>query len=83
MTLSGSMTRPARVRRISKRRFRMVLKEGKNRQIRRMVNKVGNRVVRLHRMRVADLKLGDLGKGSWRYLTDAEIGRLLRQLKLD
>jgi hypothetical protein len=52
-----------------RRRFRIVLMEGKNRQIRRMVEKVGNRVVRLHRIRVADLKLGNLAKGSWRHLT--------------
>mgnify|MGYP001829243017 CR=1 FL=1 len=83
MPLSGSMTRPARVRRISSRRFRIVLKEGKNRQIRRMVNKVGNRVVRLHRMRVADLNLGRLGKGSWRHLTDTEKQQLLTRLQLD
>ena len=61
LPLSGVMTRPARVHRLSGNRFRIVLKEGKNRQIRRMVKKVGNRVVRLHRIRVADLKLGGLG----------------------
>ena len=62
MPLSGVMTRPARVHRLSGNRFRIVLMEGKNRQIRRMVKKVGNRVVRLHRIRVADLKLGGLGQ---------------------
>ncbi len=82
MPLSGVMTRPARVRRITRNRFRIVLMEGKNRQIRRMVKKVGNRVVRLNRMRVADLKLGSLRKGSWRHLTTGEVRRLLSQLKL-
>ena len=80
MPLSGVMTRPARVRRVSGNRFRIVLMEGKNRQIRRMVKKVGNRVVRLHRIRVADLKLGDLGKGSWRHLRPGELRQLLKQL---
>jgi pseudouridine synthase len=56
--------------------------EGKNRQIRRMVKKMGNRVVHLHRIRVADLKLGRLAKGSWRYLNPGEIRRLLTQLQL-
>ncbi len=83
MTLSGSMTRPARVRRMATRRFRIVLKEGKNRQIRRMVKKVGNRVVRLKRIRVADLKLGGLGKGAWRHLSQNEARQLLRRLELD
>jgi pseudouridine synthase len=82
MPLSGVMTRPARVHRISGNRFRIVLKEGKNRQIRRMVNKVGNRVVRLHRIRVADLKLGGLAKGSWRHLRPGETRRLLDRLQL-
>ena len=82
MPLSGVMTRPARVRRVSGNRFRIVLMEGKNRQIRRMVKKVGNRVVRLHRIRVADLKLGGLGKGSWRHLRQGELRRLLKQLQL-
>lgn len=80
--LSGAMTRRARVRRLSAKRFIIALKEGRNRQIRRMVEKVGNRVVRLHRIRVADLKLGELGKGDWRPLTKGEVRRLLRTLKL-
>ncbi|PIE67052.1 MAG: pseudouridine synthase [Deltaproteobacteria bacterium] len=83
MSLSGQMTRPARVRRVSGRRFRIVLKEGKNRQIRRMVKKTGNRVVRLHRIRVAGLTLGNLAKGSWRHLTPGETRRLLQGLKLE
>ncbi len=82
MPLSGVMTRPARVHRLSGNRFRIVLMEGKNRQIRRMVKKMGNRVVRLHRIRVADLKLGGLGKGSWRHLRPGERRRLLKQLQL-
>ena len=82
MPLSGVMTRPARVVRLSGNRFRIVLMEGKNRQIRRMVKKVGNRVVRLHRVRVADLKLGDLAKGSWRHLSPSETRQLLKQLEL-
>ncbi|WP_372681392.1 pseudouridine synthase [Desulfosarcina sp.] len=80
--LSGVMTRPARVHRLSGNRFRIVLMEGKNRQIRRMVKKAGNRVVRLHRIRVADLKLGSLGKGSWRHLRQGERRKLLKQLQL-
>jgi 23S rRNA pseudouridine2605 synthase/23S rRNA pseudouridine2604 synthase len=82
MPLSGVMTRPARIVRLSGNRFRIVLMEGKNRQIRRMVKKVGNRVVRLHRIRVADLKLGDLAKGSWRHLRPGELRQLLKQLQL-
>ena len=70
-------TRPARVFRISPRRFRIILKEGKNRQIRRMIRKVGNRVTRLKRIRVSGIKLGQLPPGKWRYLTDKEKDAIL------
>ena len=80
MPLMGTQTRPARVYRRSGRRFRIILKEGKNRQIRRMVRKVGNHVVALKRIRMASLRLGQLKEGRWRHLTDREVERLLRQL---
>ena len=65
-------TRPARVHRITSRRFLIILKEGRNRQVRRMVRKVGNRVKLLKRTRIADLKLGHLPPGKWRHLTEME-----------
>jgi 23S rRNA pseudouridine2605 synthase/23S rRNA pseudouridine2604 synthase len=71
--LDGIKTRKAAVKRISDRKFRIVLKEGKKRQIRRMVEMVGGKVVGLHRIRVAGLRLGDLAPSKWRYLSDAEI----------
>ncbi len=73
MPLMGTRTRPARVRRLSASRFRIVLQEGKNRQIRRMVRKVGHKVLRLHRVRVANIRLGNLKPGTWRHLTPEEI----------
>jgi 23S rRNA pseudouridine2605 synthase/23S rRNA pseudouridine2604 synthase len=78
--LDGNPTRPARIRRRSAKRFRITLREGRNRQIRRMVGKVGNYVVRLKRIRLANLALGDLPEGRWRYLNPAEIRALLRLL---
>jgi len=81
--LAGVMTRRAQVRRLSARRFHIVLKEGRNRQIRRMVEKMGHRVVRLHRIRVANVKLGGLGKGEWRHLTQGELRQLLGTLQLN
>ena len=73
MPMMGRRTRPARVRRLSASRFRIVLQEGRNRQIRRMVRKVGHQVLRLHRIRVANIQLGDLKPGTWRHLTAAEV----------
>jgi 23S rRNA pseudouridine2605 synthase/23S rRNA pseudouridine2604 synthase len=78
LPLMGTKTRPARVRRISAKRFRIVLQEGKNRQIRRMVRKVGNQVTRLKRVRIGDIQLGRLALGSWRHLTEKEKQDLLK-----
>ncbi len=73
MPMMGTKTRPAEINRISAKRFRIVLKEGKNRQIRRMVRKVGNHVTRLKRLRVSNIRLERLKEGTWRYLTEKEI----------
>jgi 23S rRNA pseudouridine2605 synthase/23S rRNA pseudouridine2604 synthase len=79
----GTKTRPAQVRRLSDKKFRIVLKEGRNRQIRRMVRKVGGQVTRLKRIRVGNVKLGRLAPGSWRYLTRAETQHVLGELNLE
>ncbi len=78
MPMMGTKTRPAEVERVSAVRFRIVLKEGRNRQIRRMVRKVGNHVTALKRIRVANIRLGDLPEGGWRHLTAAERNGLLK-----
>jgi 23S rRNA pseudouridine2605 synthase/23S rRNA pseudouridine2604 synthase len=76
--LDGRKTRTAKVRRISSTRFRIVLKEGRNRQIRKMVEKFGNRVTRLERIRIAGIRLGKLPAGKWRLLTEGEMSALLQ-----
>jgi len=78
--LSEGMTRPARIKRISSYKFLIVLKEGRNRQIRRMVEKVGNRVNELKRIRISNVKLGGLKEGCWRYLTEKEKKELLKNI---
>jgi 23S rRNA pseudouridine2605 synthase/23S rRNA pseudouridine2604 synthase len=80
VVLDGTKTRSAKIKRLAAKRFRITLQEGRNRQIRRMVGKVGNYVVRLKRIRMANLKLGDLSEGKWRYLKPAEIKALLKLL---
>ena len=80
LPLMGTKTRPAEVKRISPRRFRIVLQEGKNRQIRRMLGKVGHQVTRLKRTRIANIKLGRLSQGAWRPLTAKEKEYLLKEL---
>jgi len=80
MAMMGTRTRPAKIKRISSKRFRIILKEGKNRQVRRMVRKVGSRVSRLKRIRVSNIKLGRLSQGSWRYLGEKEKENLLNMM---
>ena len=80
MPIIGTKTRPAETKRISRKRFRIVLKEGKNRQIRRMAKKIGNHVIRLKRIRVANIRLGRLATGTWRYLTEKEKDALLKTM---
>lgn len=80
LPLMGRKTRKARVRRLSPNRFRIVLQEGRNRQVRRMVRKVGGHVTGLRRIRVAGVRLGQLPEGQWRHLTDKEREGLLNPL---
>jgi 23S rRNA pseudouridine2605 synthase/23S rRNA pseudouridine2604 synthase len=80
MPILNTRTRPAVVTRLDERRFRIVLKEGRNRQIRRMVRRLGNEVVELKRTRVACIRLGGLAEGAWRYLDQREVEALLGEI---
>ena len=70
-------TLPAKIKRTGPRSFRIVLKEGKKRQIRRMVEAIGNRVVNLKRVRIKNIELGKLPLGSFQYLTKEELKKLI------
>lgn len=74
--LEDGPTGPAQVRRRGKREIEVVLREGRNRQLRRMVEAVGSRVVALQRIHFGPLNLGDLPEGKARRLSEGEIGRL-------
>jgi pseudouridine synthase len=74
--LEDGRTAPARVRRIGGARFELVLHEGRNRQVRRMVEAVGHRVRHLHRSVYASLRVDDLAPCEWRELTNAEVAAL-------
>jgi len=76
MVIDGQKTRRAGVSRVSKNEFKIVLKQGLNRQIRKMVGKTGNKVDMLKRVRMANINLGDLKSGEWRYLTKEEVKKL-------
>lgn len=80
--LDDGPTAPARVRRLGPSRLELVLHEGRNRQVRRMLEAVGHPVVRLRRARYAGLGTGRLRPGEWRDLTSAEVASLRRLVGL-
>jgi 23S rRNA pseudouridine2604 synthase len=73
----GAMTKPCKVSRVGSKRFRIILTEGRNRQIRRMCAALGYRVVNLHRVRIMHVTIDELAAGEWRELTAQERGKLL------
>lgn len=56
--------------------LRLVLTEGRKREVRRMMSEVGHAVLRLRRLRFGPVRLGDLPRGEWRPLTSEELGEL-------
>ena len=75
----GQMTLPCRTSRNAKFGFRITLTQGLNRQIRLMAAAFDYRVTQLRRVRIDNVKLGDLKVGRWRNLTDGELRGLLPQ----
>jgi 23S rRNA pseudouridine2604 synthase len=75
--IMGERTKPAKVVRIDASRFRIILTQGLNRQIRRMCSALGYKAVRLQRVRIMNIHLGKLAPGKWRHLSDAELTGLL------
>ncbi len=80
MMLDGRKTAPAEVRVVKKEEGRtvleIVLREGRNRQIRRMCEMLGLEVARLKRVAIGQVKLGMLKQGDWRDLTPEEVKKL-------
>ncbi|HEX2264647.1 MAG TPA: pseudouridine synthase [Solirubrobacterales bacterium] len=74
--LEDGPTAPAQVRRLDDREIEVVLREGRNRQVRRMLEAVGNRVVALRRVRFGPLGLGELKEGAARRLSEEEVVKL-------
>jgi pseudouridine synthase len=75
--LTDGVTRPATVGRVRDSEkythFEITLTEGRNRQVRRMVEAVGAHVLKLVRVRIGPLVIGKLPIGTWRLLTAAEV----------
>lgn len=76
-------TKPCDITRLSSSKFSITLREGKNRQIRRMVAAVEYDVKKLKRIRVENIMLGDLEEGQWRRFTESEKIGVLERIGTD
>lgn len=72
----GTITKKCVVNKINERTFRIILTQGMNRQIRRMCEALGYNVTKLNRIRIMNIKLGNLKIGSWRNLSSEELKKL-------
>jgi 23S rRNA pseudouridine2604 synthase len=72
LIMDGKPLKPAKVEWQNEDQLRFVLREGKKRQIRRMCDMVGLKVIGLKRIRIGGVTLGDLPTGQWRYLRPDE-----------
>ena len=78
--LDGQRAKIAEIRPLSSTRLRVILRQGINRQIRRMLETVGYRVEGLRRIRIGNLWIGNLPRGHWRALTGRELRSLERRV---
>ena len=78
VVILGSRTKPCRMSRVGRDRFRIVLTEGRNRQIRRMCQALGYRVIMLHRTRIMHITVDGLSAGEWKELMSQEREQLLK-----
>ena len=76
-----TVTLPCKLRRTGARSFNLVLVQGLNRQIRRMCEALGYTVKKLRRVRINNLRIGNLQPGQWRELTPGELDGLMESIK--
>ena len=77
----GTVTKKCQVEQIGKATFRIILVQGLNRQIRRMCEYLDYRVIKLKRIRIMNVDLGDLPKGKWRELTAQEVKQINKMVQ--
>lgn len=76
VVIDGYKTRPIEIEEAGKKTYRLTLKEGRNRQIRKMMDRIGVKVDRLLRIQVAGITLGKLQPGQWRLVSQKEMEKL-------
>lgn len=82
VNIGDAITKPCSIKAEpnAKRIFRIILKQGLNRQIRRMCAVLDYQVIKLERVRIMSIKLGNLKTGEWRKLTEEELKKLMNEL---
>ena len=76
-----TVTRPCKIKAVDKCTFNIILTQGLNRQIRRMCEALGYKVRFLKRIRIMNINLGNLPEGHYRNINEAELNKLLKDLK--
>ena len=76
-----TVTLPCKIRKTGPRSFNIILIQGLNRQIRRMCEALGYNVRKLRRIRIMNIKLGNMQPGQWREVTDEELSVLMNELE--
>ncbi len=83
--IGGYITKPALVNKVGTDNnkntlLKVVIREGRNRQVRRMFDAINHSVLNLKRIRIANIKLGELKPGDWRYLSPDEVSLLYKSV---
>lgn len=79
------ITKPAKVsvlnynKQINQSEVEIIIHEGKNRQVRKMIEAIGKKTISLERIKIGNIELQNLKRGEWRYLTKEEVDKLLNQ----
>ncbi len=74
--IGGYITKPSIIKRLGKNKINIVISEGKNRQVRKMLEAVNNKVVNLKRTKIGNLSLGNLKIGSYRDINKEELNKI-------
>ena len=73
-------TKPCKCQKVARNKFSMIITQGLNRQIRRMCKECGCRVMKLKRVRILDIELGDLPVGEYREATEKELDSVMKEI---
>ena len=83
--VDGKKTSPAKIRIIKETKKNSIVEitihEGRNRQVKKMCEEIGHKVISLHRESIGSINVSGLQEGKWRYLTDDEIQKMNRGIK--